>query len=164
MSVARQRTVRTLSCVAYVGVAGALLGLPGPAAADEVFVLKTTVTIPGSSATTPFVSGDISWVDPSLGAYFFADRSLNGIDVINTSTKAITQLDHGGFVGFTGNNNTSGPNGVLTVDHHARGDGDHDGDDHHRTEVWAGDGNSTVKVIDYKTGAVLHTISTGGMN
>jgi hypothetical protein len=40
---------------------------------------------------------------------------------------------------------------VLTVDHHARGDGDHDGDDHHRTEVWAGDGNSTVKVIDYKT-------------
>ena len=164
MSVVRNRTVRNLGSLACLAVAGALLGLPSPAAADEIFRLKTTVTIPGSSATTPFVSGDISWVDPSLGAYFFADRSLNGIDVINTSTKAITQLDHGGFVGFTGNNNTSGPNGVLTVDHHARGDGDHDGDDHRRTEVWAGDGNSTVKVIDYKTGEVLHTISTGGMN
>jgi len=98
MLVARKRTVRTLSRVAYFAVAGALLGLPGPAAADEVFVLKTTVTIPEVRYDAICLS-DISWVDPSLGAYFFADRSLNGIDVINTSTKAITQLDHGGFVG-----------------------------------------------------------------
>ena len=78
MSIVRQRVVRTLGSFACLAVTGALLGLPSPAAADEVFKLRTTVTIPGSSAATPFVSGDISWVDPSLGAYFFSDRSLNG--------------------------------------------------------------------------------------
>jgi DNA-binding beta-propeller fold protein YncE len=60
----------------------------------------------------------------------------------------LTQL-LGGFVGATGNNDTSGPDGVMTVSHH---------------EVWAGDGNSTVKVIDLFSQQVTHTISTGGTN
>ena len=60
----------------------------------------------------------------------------------------LTQLI-GGFVGFTGNNDTSGPDGVLTVSHH---------------EVWVGDGDSTVKVVDLFSQHVTHTISTGGTN
>jgi hypothetical protein len=68
------------------------------------------------------------------------------------------------FVGFTGNNNTSGPNGVTVINNRGR------------FEVWAGNGPttscpgagtlttacSTVQVIDYETGTLLHSIPTGG--
>src|SRR5438309_9790492 len=53
-----------------------------------------------------------------------------------------------GFVGFTGNNDTSGPNCVVVV--------------HDRDEVWAGDGDSTVKVIDLRTDSIVKSISTCG--
>jgi hypothetical protein len=147
MSVARQRTVRTLSCVAWFGAAAALFGLPGPAAADETFVLKQTITVTGAVLH----SFDISWVDPRLHAYFLSDRSNKAVDVIDTKSKTQSKLAAGAFVGFTGNNDTSGPNGVLTIHNHGT------------DEVWAGDGNSTVKVIDYKTGNILHTIATNGL-
>lgn len=93
------------------------------------------------------LSFDISWVDPALHMYFLADRSNKSVGVVDTRTKDITQIIPTGadaFVGFTGNNDTSGPNGVLTVNR--RGDGDdqgdhHDEDDHHGgTQVWAADG------------------------
>jgi hypothetical protein len=45
------------------------------------------------------------------------------------------------------NNNLSGPDGVIIVAN---------------KEAWAGDGNSTVKVIDIATFQVIDTISTGG--
>ena len=130
--------------VAYV-LGAALLGLPSLAAADEIFVPTQTVSIPG------LASFDISFVDSSIHAYFLADRSNKTIDVIDTFSKAHSTLDAGGFVGFAGNNNTAGPNGVMTV-HQADGS----------VQVWAGDGNSTVKVLDYPSGNVLATISTGG--
>ena len=147
MPVARQRTARSLSCVAYCAVAGALLGLPGPAAADETFVLKQTITITGAVLH----SFDISWVDPYIHSYLLGDRSNKAVDVIDTRSKAQSKLAAGAFVGFTGNNDTSGPNGVLSFYNHGT------------TEVWAGDGNSTVKVIDFKTGNILHTIPTNGL-
>jgi hypothetical protein len=161
MSIVRRKCTTTAARRAtYFAIAAAVFGLPTLAIADEVFVLKSTVNIPGA----PFVSGDISFVDPTIDKYLFADRSNSAIDVIDTTTKAITQLDKGGFVGFTGNNNTSGPNGVMTVGRGHHHDGDNDGDDHRRVEIWAGDGNSTVKVLEYPSGTVLHTISTGGVN
>ena len=52
-------------------------------------------------------------------------------------------------MGFTGNNNTSGPNGVLPVNHRY---------------VWAPDGDSDVKVIDGFTSKLVADIKTGGMN
>jgi len=146
MTVVRSRTARPLSCIACVAVVGALFGLAGPAAAEETFVLKQTITISGA----PLHSFDISWADPKVHAYFLADRSHSAIDVVDTKTKALSMLAQGSFVGFTGNNDTSGPNGVLTIRNHGT------------TEVWAGDGNSTVKVIDFKTGNILHTIPTNG--
>src|ERR1700733_12358462 len=91
--------------VAYV-LGAALLGLPSLAAADEIFVPTQTVSIPG------LASFDISFVDSSIHAYFLADRSNKTIDVIDTFSKAHSTLDAGGFVGFAGNNNTAGPNGV----------------------------------------------------
>src|SRR5262249_20594858 len=44
------------------------------------------------------------------------------------------------------NNDRSGPDGVVIVDH---------------KEVWAGDGDSRVKVIDLATRSFIITISTG---
>jgi len=143
MSVVRNRSTR----VACLAVAGALVGLPSLAAADETFVLKQTITITGAVLH----SFDISWVDPDVHSYFLADRSNKAVDVIDTVSKNQSKLAAGAFVGFTGNNDTSGPNGVLTIRNHGT------------TEVWAGDGDSTVKVIDFKTGNVTHTISTKGL-
>lgn len=140
------KSKRTLRRATYFAMA-VLLAAPCVAAADEVFKVKTTINIPGN----PLASFDISWVDPSLHAYFLADRSNKSIDVIDTETKTVTH-QFPGFVGFAGSNNTAGPDGVLTLDNRGQ------------TEIWAGDGNSTIKVIDYPSGTVTHTISTGGSN
>lgn len=121
----------------------------GAALADEVFAPITAITLPKGQLITSF---DISFVDPVIETYFLADRTNKAIDVIDTRTNTLTvQLlgtgSNGTFQGATGNNDTSGPNGVLTVNH---------------KEIWAGDGNSTVKVIDLLSQQTTHVINTGG--
>jgi hypothetical protein len=174
MLVTRKSTVRPAGGVAYLAVAAALLGVPSLASADETFVVKNTVAIPASPGNTAgtLLSFDISWVDPWLHAYFLADRSNTSIDVIDTKSKTVTHQFMPGFRGFTGNNDNSGPNGVLTINNNGR------------IEVWSGDGpsaacntntgvitpsacsgtgGSTVKVINYATGALIANIPTGGL-
>src|SRR5205807_2450147 len=60
---------------------------------------------------------DISWVDPDTQLYYLADRSNAAIDVIDARRDVfVGQIKPTGkqaFKGFTGNNNTSGPNGVV---------------------------------------------------
>jgi hypothetical protein len=133
--------------------AGAALGLllAGNALADEVYAPSAAITLPNGQLLTAF---DISFDDPVLETYFLADRTNKAIDVVDTRTNTlVTQLlgtgSNGTFQGATGNNNTSGPDGVLTVNHQ---------------EVWAGDGNSTVKVINLLSQQTTHVISTGGAN
>ncbi len=153
-----QRTRRATRRAAYWAF-GTLLAMSGLALADPYFQVKTTVAIPGNVLH----SFDISWVDAELHAYFLADRSNSAIDVIDTRTKSVIhQFRY--FVGFTGNNNTSGPNGVMVINN--------DGVD----QAWAGNGPtstcpgagtfttacSTVQVINYATGALVHSIPTGG--
>ena len=107
---------------------------------DEVSAPTRTVTIPGS----PLVSFDISWVDPVLGKYYLADRSNKAVDVIDpahTHTNS-NQSSTPGFVGFTGNNDTSGPDGVITVDH---------------KELWVGDGQSRSGFSNPHSGTLSHT-------
>jgi hypothetical protein len=87
----------------------------------------------GAGGVQTFFSFDISWVDPQLGKYYLADRSNKSIDVIDTTTNQLTQFVNTGFAGFTGNNDTSGPDGVLTV-HQPDG----------TTELWVGDTGSTT--------------------
>jgi hypothetical protein len=116
---------------------------------DEGFAPTTAITLPNGQMISKI---DISFVDPVLELYFLADRSNKAVDVIDTTDNTLSvQLlgtgPNGTFQGFTGNNDTSGPNGVLTVNHQ---------------EVWAGDGNSTVKVIDLTSQQTTHVISTGG--
>ena len=69
-------------------------------------------------------------VDPVLNKYFLADRSNKSIDILDLSTSppTLTQVVNTGFAGFTGNNDTSGPDGVVTANNH--------------TEIWVGDNGS----------------------
>jgi hypothetical protein len=164
MSVARQRTVRTLSCAACLAVAGGLFGLPGPFAAGQAMAACTG---PGAPTTTqtkcvtgiaipgnPLRSFDISWVNPQRQEYYLGDRSNAGIDIVDTHALKWKRT-LGGFVGIVLNgsgavdNNHSGPDGVTS----------------HGRWVYGGDGDSTLKVFDLDgspLAALKQTISTGG--
>jgi hypothetical protein len=151
MSNVERRHIGRMTCFAFAALVAVpclvmpcLVGMPRVALADETFSVKHTVAIPGN----PLTSFDISWVDPYIHSYFLADRSNKAIDVIDTRTLTVRQIMPG-FAGFTGNNNTSGPDGVLTIFNNGK------------VEIWAGDGNSRVWVLDYETGSVIKTISTG---
>jgi DNA-binding beta-propeller fold protein YncE len=106
------------------------------------------IPIPGE----PLTSFDISFIDQKSQRYYFADRSNKAIDIFDAkASKFIGRV--AGFVGAVPkddgtccNNARSGPNGVIVVDN----------------EVWAGDGDSTIKVIDLKTMKIVDTIPTGG--
>jgi hypothetical protein len=109
----------------------------------------TAVTIPGN----PLRSFDISWTDPRRAEYYLGDRSNSGIDVIDTRTLTWKRTI-GGFVGIkllgsgAVDNNHSGPDGVVS----------------HGRWLYAGDGDSTLKVIDLDaaTNPIKQSISTGG--
>jgi len=110
----------------------------------------TAVQIPGH----PLRSFDISWVDPGRAEYYLGDRSNAGIDVIDTKNNTFRRTI-GGFVGIVlngsggVNNSKSGPDGVTS----------------HGRWLYAGDGDSTLKVIDLNAPnatAIKQTISTGG--
>jgi hypothetical protein len=138
----------------------ALLTMTAAAAAqasDEVLRSVNTVPVNGQ----PLTSFDMSFVDPTQGLYFLADRSNAAIDVLptGTTTPSPSTLGRGAFVGVASGGNTSGPNGVITANNH--------------TEVWAGDGpsidfntgrsTSHVVVIDIASNMVTHKIDTGGV-
>src|SRR5881394_1142945 len=75
-------------------------------AADEVFKVKTAITLPAGQKITSF---DISFVDPVVGLYILGDRTNQAVDVIDTETNTVlVQLGKGSFAGATGNNDTSG--------------------------------------------------------
>jgi hypothetical protein len=143
----------TLVALCFSAVpAWAPICLPGTCI-DEVLTFEGAVFPHGGQSLTSF---DMSFVDPTLGLYLLADRDVAGIDVLPTGTLSPTpsQLGAGQFVGFTGAENTSGPNGVITANNH--------------TEVWAGDGpdpttsTSHVVVINIASNAVTR-IDTGGL-
>ncbi len=130
-------------------VAVLLLGAGTATAADEVFSATSAITLPNGQKVTSF---DISFVDAVIGIFILADRTNKAVDVIDTDTNTVlTQLGQGKFTGTApctppaGANDCAGPNGVLTVNH---------------TEVWAGDGDSTIKVIDLFNQQITDTIPT----
>jgi hypothetical protein len=102
-----------------------------------------TIRVPGE----PLASFDIGIVNDA-GIYAFTDRSNKGVDLIDAATgKFLGRV--GGFKGFNkaAGASASGPDGVVAV-----------GND----QLWAGDGDSTVKIIDVKQQSITDTISTGG--
>src|SRR5437588_7717358 len=100
--------------IAGLGVALAPWLLAVPASANEVFSVTSVINLPHGQALGSF---DISFVDAVAGVYVLADRTNKSIDVVDTSTNTVVNQLTANFVGFTGNNDTSDPNGVLIVDH-----------------------------------------------
>ncbi len=114
------------------------------AAADAGFHRVATIQIP-ANGTNPF---DISWVDPVAGRYYLGDRTSKSVDVVDTRTnKLVGQI--GGFVGQSPKGAKSfGPSGVVVIPG--------------SRVAWAGDGDSTVKVVDLDSKKIVDSISTGG--
>jgi hypothetical protein len=122
---------------------------PGAPTRTETRCL-TAVQIPGN----PLLSFDISWVNADRAEYYLSDRSNAGIDVIDTVHNTFKRTI-GGFVGVKRNaagavnNNISGPDGVTS----------------HGRWLYAGDGDSTLHVIDLEVptqSATQQIVSTGG--
>jgi hypothetical protein len=101
---------------------------------DTPLSLIGVIPVPGN----PITSADIGWVDPGTERYYFADRSNMGVDIIDAESNFYVgrvggmagPLPSGGGTTAT---NGPGPNGVLVTPNH---------------KLWAGDGNSTVRVAD----------------
>src|SRR6266446_2585391 len=105
--------------------------------------LLTTVPLPSGNH---LVSFDISFVDPSTQLYYLADRSDKAVNVVDAKRNVFVKQIKANFKGFTGSNDTSGPNGVVVSGHF----------------LFVTDANSRVVSIDLNTGAVKGDVSTGG--
>jgi len=111
-----------------------------------------TITVPEG-----LVSFDISWVDSANQRYYLANRTTKKgggkIDVIDTNSNtwlyAIPTTP--GEVGFVGNvgPGKSGPNGVVAIPS--------------LNQLYVGDGDSNVKVVDLTAKAIIAIIPTGGL-
>ena len=115
------------------------------------------IPLPGN----PLVTSDIIWVDPGTRRLYVTDRSNFGIDIID----ADTNLFVGRVAGFAGPEmsrgdpnanaaypppNGEGPSGILVTPD---------------KKVWAGDGNSVVRVADVDPSSpnylkIIQSIST----
>jgi hypothetical protein len=120
----------------------------------------TTIAIPNGG----LAGFDISWVDTATQTYYLADRTATlgtgRIDVIDAEDdKFLYSIP--GFVGNGPSHDVSGPDGVVVI--HKRGELGA-GEGHDRLELWAGDGDSTVKVVNLETRSIVDSISTGGMD
>jgi hypothetical protein len=146
---------RGLLCTAVSILAAVVLATDAfsmePDGKDGAVRLLTTVPIPGTKANTTngnMYVFDISFVDQTTQTYYLADRSNAVVDVVNARTnQLITQISATpAFKGFTGNNGTSGPNGVVAA----------------FPFLFVTDANSRVVTIDLRNGKTVGDVSTGG--
>ena len=147
----RNSMAAMLAAPALIGAGTAYAACTGPGAPTNTETkCWTAVQIPGN----PLRSYDISWVNPHRAEYYLADRSNAGIDIIDTQHNTFKRRLPG-FVGVmlnangTVNNNLSGPDGVVT----------------HGRWLYAGDGNSDLRVYDLNAptvSAFKEKVSTGG--
>jgi DNA-binding beta-propeller fold protein YncE len=127
-------------------VSTALLAALGPATAQtridqEAPRHAAELHVPGN----PLTSFDISAVDGDV--YVLADRSNHGVDLFNATDGSFLGRASG-FSGLpAGGSDDAGPNGLVAVG---------------PQQIWAGNGDSTVKIIDIGSHRVIDTIATGG--
>ncbi len=105
------------------------------------------IHVPGWSNQQCF---DIAFASKQHRLYL-ADATANAVDVINTAShRFVDHLGRGSFVGTAGcaqgDYTGLGPDGVLATP----------------TELYAGDGNGTVKVFNLQSHRLVFTIKTGG--
>jgi hypothetical protein len=146
---------RTLLCTAAGILAAAMLATGAfsmePEGKSGAVRLLTTVPIPGTKTNTTggnMYIFDISFVDQTTQTYYLADRSNAVVDVVNARTnQLISQISaKPAFKGFTGNNATSGPDGVVAA----------------FPWLFVTDANSRVVTIDLRNGNTVGDVSTGG--
>ena len=144
---------RTLLCTTVSILAAAVLATDAFSMEREggAVRLLTTVPIPGTKANTTggnMYVFDISFVDQTTQTYYLADRSNAVVDVVDARTNAlISQISaKPAFKGFTGNNGTSGPNGVVAA----------------FPWLFVTDANSRVVSINLRNGNTVGDVSTGG--
>ena len=129
-------------------VLAASVPLSSMAGGDEQLTMVKKIDVGGNGLG----AFDISFVDPKIGLYVLADRTNASVDFFDSNEATFTSRV-GGFKGVvlkadgTANNSLSGPDGVTIVG---------------GKEVWAGDGDSTLKVIDIASQTITDSISTGG--
>ena len=119
-----------------------------PCATTQIFPPLTN----GQPTTNSVWSQDISWFNPVTKKYYLADRNNFGIDIVDVTNDTVLTVATG-FVGNRTAPNSSGPNGVLVTNN--------------PHQIWAGDGNSTVRVYNLNksgdTPTFLTSIPTGGV-
>jgi len=137
--------LRVLSSVLF---AIASLATSGLALADEheraAGAVKLLATIPVSGVKMK--AFDISWIDADTQRYYLADRSNAAVDVVDAKRNVFLKQIHGNFHGFTGNNDTSGPNGVVVAGNF----------------LFVTDAPSRVVTIDLRSELIVGEVNTGG--
>ncbi|HMI87070.1 MAG TPA: hypothetical protein VK550_23405 [Polyangiaceae bacterium] len=121
--------------------------------------LKATIQVPSNPVANPagkLSAFDVSYWDSSTRRFYLSDRVNAGIEVVDTERNAyLHRID--GFAGDVTkivdgkpqpDHDHAGPNGVVVIES--------------AQELWAGDGDSTVKVVDLATKKIVDKISTGG--
>jgi len=110
--------------------------------------LLTTIAVPINPLAAPPSTGmksfDISWVDARTELYYLADRSNQAVDVVDARHNTFVKQIMGGFRGFTGSNDTSGPNGVVVAGNF----------------LFVTDAPSRVVTIDLRTDAIVGDVHT----
>ncbi|KAK9320379.1 YVTN repeat-like/Quino protein amine dehydrogenase [Lipomyces orientalis] len=124
-----------------------LLLLPVAVLADVSYRRRNIVPWEPKNATS---------VDQSVinhGTYYLSDRTNNVVHVVDIASGTLT-TDIKGFVGVNlvngkPDNAVSGPNGLLVIPD--------------RNELYVGDGDGTVKVVDLRNNTVVASIHTGSV-
>ena len=132
-----------LASVGMVAGAGAVGARARAATAAPAVRRVATIVVPGR----PLASFDIGAVD-SRGVYALSDRSNHGLDFFDAATGRFIGRA-GGFTGYdpAAGFDAAGPNGVVAIG---------------PNEFWAGNGDSTVKVVDLRSRSIVASIPTGG--
>jgi DNA-binding beta-propeller fold protein YncE len=125
-----------------LAAAAAAVGL---AQAAQAQALKEIARI--SIPEQPINQYGVLTIDQTSGLGYLADKDNKAAVVFDTKANTFVSRITG-FVGMTRDGNTSGPNGVVVVNDGA--------------ELWVSDGDSTIKVVDLKSGRITATFATGG--
>jgi DNA-binding beta-propeller fold protein YncE len=123
-------------------VAATTMAFAMPADAQNLKQVAT-ISIPG----TPINQFGSLTIDQASGLGYLADKDNKGVVVFDTKTDTYVSRTSG-FVGVAKSGNTSGPNGIVVVNGGA--------------EVWVSDGDSSITVLDTKSGTPKARIDTGG--
>src|SRR6266436_9488960 len=121
---------------------------PGPALADPLYHLLTTIPVPSSGPPGnvqggAFTGYDIAYFDGTTQLMYLADRSNASVDIFSAATNSFVGRV-GSFVGIqpqpvnpaTVNNDISGPDGVVVANFGGA------------KQLWVGDGPSLLKGFD----------------